>query len=281
MIFGDYKLEIVSDTEFRLDGGAMFGVIPRVLWEKVAPPDDKNRIKVHTHCLFIETASERILIETGMGEKWNAKQTDIYGVHREKPFAQTLLETTGYAPEQISIVVNTHLHFDHASGNTKFDAIGNVVPNFPNARYFISQSEFNHATNPTMRDKASYMPENWQAIVENGQLELKPNDYEVVKNLTMQTVRGHNATMQTVMLKQGDKTFYSFSDLIPTTNHISPAWLMGYDLYPLETLANKQTLVSQAVKENWLCWFYHDFDKPLCRLIEDNGKIRAVRVEDV
>ncbi|MEP6925482.1 MAG: MBL fold metallo-hydrolase [Pyrinomonadaceae bacterium] len=280
MQFGDFRIEIVPDTEFRLDGGAMFGIVPRVLWERVAPPDEANRIRVQTNCLFVETAAgERILIETGMGEKWTEKQAKIYGVNRQKPFAQTLFERTGCTPEGISIVVNTHLHFDHCGGNTKLDQAGNLIPAFPNARYFVSQFEFIHAENPSDRDRASYLPENWQPLMESGQLELKDDLYEVVPNLRMETVRGHNEAMQCVRLNNAGETFYSFADLIPTRAHIPPAWIMGYDLFPLDTLANKKLLLPQAVKENWLCYFYHDPDAPLCRLTEENGKLKAIKVE--
>lgn len=296
MLFGDYRIEIISDTEFRLDGGAMFGVVPRVLWEKVCPPDQLNRIKLNTNCLFIETGKERILIDTGIGEKWTEKQIGIYGIFREKPFAQTLRETTGYSPEDISIVVNTHLHFDHTGGNTVFgdelqitddkSQINKInknqklksenqelIPQFPNARYFVSEGEFAEAENPHERERASYLDENWKPLLESGQLELTPESYEVVEGLTMQTVRGHSATMQTVKLKRGGETLYGFVDLIPTRAHLPYAWIMGYDLYPAETLAAKKSLLPQAVKENWVCWFYHDPDAPLCRLTEKNGKI--------
>ena len=279
MQFGDFRIEIVPDTEFRLDGGAMFGIVPRVLWEKVAPPDEQNRVRFGTNCLFIETAAERILIETGMGEKWTEKQANIYAVNRRKPFAETLFDRTGYKPEDISIVVNTHLHFDHCGGNTKSDQAGNLIPAFPNARYFVSQFEFIHAENPTERDRASYLPENWQPLMKSRQLELKEDLYEVVPNLRMETMRGHNEFMQCVRITNGAETFYSFADLIPTRAHLPPAWIMGYDLFPLNTLANKKLLLPQAVKENWLCYFYHDLDQPLCRLIEENGKIKAVIYE--
>lgn len=278
MQFGDFCIEIVSDTEFRLDGGAMFGVIPRVLWGKVTTPDEQNRIRVQTNCLFVESGNERILIETGMGEKWTEKQAKIYGVNRQQPFAQTLFETTGYQPEDITIIVNTHLHFDHSGGNTKFDAHGKIVAAFSNARYFVSQYEFIHAENPTDRDRASYLPENWQPLMESGQLELKDDLYEVVPNLRMETMRGHNESMQCVRISSNNQTFYSFSDLIPTTAHLPLPWIMGYDLFPLDTLANKKLLLPQALSENWLCWFYHDPDVPLCRLTEENGKLKAVSI---
>lgn len=277
MKFGDYRIEIIPDTEFKLDGGAMFGIVPRTLWERVCQPDEQNRIRLGTHCLFIETPTEKILIETGMGEKWNEKLSKIYGISREKSLTETLFERTNFRTEDITIVVNTHLHFDHCGGNTKFNDAGEIVPTFPNARYFVSENEFNHAENPTGRDQGSYRKENWEALKKSGQLELKPNIYEVVPDLTMTEMRGHNDSMQTVRLKSNDEILYSFSDLIPTTAHIPFPWIMGYDLFPLETLANKQKLLPLALEENWLCWFYHDVSMPFCHLTETDGKIVPVK----
>ncbi len=300
MNFGDYRVEIIPDTEFRLDGGAMFGVVPRVLWERVCPPDGFNRIRLQMNCLFIETPTEKILIETGIGEKWTGKHIQMYGIFREKPLARTLFEKTGYTPGDITIVVNTHLHFDHAGGNTILEREmgrkgdreikgGNphvskgvnakIIPSFPNARYFVSKSEFEQAENPHERHRASYLRENWACLIESGQLELKPDNYEVVEGLTMETVRGHSETMQCVRLNRSGHTLYSFADLIPTRHHLPFAWIMGYDLYPVETLEFKKRILPQAVQENWLCFFYHDFDSPLCRLVEIDGKLKAVKIE--
>ena len=269
MQFGDYRVEVIPDTEFRLDGGAMFGVVPRVLWERVCPPDDLNRVRLNMNCVFIEAHSERILIETGIGEKWSEKETKMYGIFREKPFAQSLFEITGCRPEDITIVVNTHLHFDHAGGNT----IGSVpIPQFANARYFLSRSEFDHANHPHERDRASYLPENWEPIGENRQLELKPDSYEVIDGLRMETILGHSKTMQTWRLDRGGQTLYGFADLVPTRHHLSLPWIMGYDLYPAETLEFKKKTLPRAIAGNWICLFYHDFEVPLCRLVEENGK---------
>jgi glyoxylase-like metal-dependent hydrolase (beta-lactamase superfamily II) len=281
MQLGDFRIEIVPDTEFRLDGGAMFGIVPRVLWEKVSPPDEANRIRLQTNCLFVETATQKILIETGIGEKWTEKQTKMYGIFRQKPFAETLFDITGCQPEDITIVVNTHLHFDHAGGNTILNAEGKAAPQFPNARYFISQAEYSHAESPTERDKGSYIAADWQPLKETGQLELKPDTYEVTAEITMETTRGHNASMQTARLESAGQTLYHFADLIPTRAHINLPWIMGYDLYPLETLANKKKLLPQALENDWLCYFYHDPDAPLCRLVEENGKLKAVKIENV
>lgn len=302
MQFGDYRAEIIPDTEFRLDGGAMFGVVPRVLWEKKCPPDELNRVTLNMNCLFVETPTEKILIETGIGEKWTEKQTEMYGIFRKKTFAETLFEKTNCKPEDITIVVNTHLHFDHAGGNTIFEesaqqsAVSSrpeektnsefriqnsklkIVPQFPNARYFVSKSEFEHAEKPSERDRASYLSENWRPLLESGQLELKPDEYEIVEGLTMRKIRGHSETMQTVCLKRGGKTLYGFADLIPTTAHIPSAWIMSYDLFPTETLEAKKYLIPKAVEEEWICLFYHDNEKPLCRLIEDEGKIKAIEI---
>jgi glyoxylase-like metal-dependent hydrolase (beta-lactamase superfamily II) len=209
-------------------------------------------------------------------------------------------------PEDISIVVNTHLHFDHAGGNTVLEReIGrkgdgeisdlkfqisnsenqkpktedqNLIPQFPNARYFVSESELEAAENPHERDRASYLSENWRPLQERGQLELKPDNYEVVEGLTMQTVRGHSATMQTVKLEREGKILYGFADLIPTTAHLSLPWIMGYDLFPTETLEAKRKLLTQAVEEDWICLFYHDFEMPLCRLESVEGKIKPKEI---
>lgn len=276
MQFGDYRIEIIPDTEFRLDGGAMFGVVPRNLWSRVAPPDDQNRIRMNMNCLFIETGSEKILIETGIGEKWSEKQTSIYGISRERSLAESLRAIAGVGPEAITIVINTHLHFDHAGGNTIFNEAGEPIPAFPNARYFLSQSEYEHAEQPSERDRASYLPENWQPVYGNGQVELKPAVYEVVPGLRMETHAGHNRSMQCWRLEQQGKTLFGFADLVPMRAHVQLPWIMGYDLFPLETLAAKKLLLPQAAREGWGCLFYHEPETALYRVVEEEGKLRTV-----
>lgn len=276
MQFGDYRVEIVPDTEFRLDGGAMFGVVPRTLWARVCPPDEQNRIRLNMNCVFVDTGDQRILIETGIGEKWSAKHVEMFGITRRRALGESL-RAIGVEPDSISIVINTHLHFDHAGGNTTLDADGQAVPAFANARYFVSRGEVEHAEAPSERDRASYLPENWQPLVTSGQLELKEADYEAVPGLRMQTYPGHNRTMQCWRLDRGGQTLFGFADLVPLRTHVSLAWIMGYDLYPAETLEAKKQLLPQAAREGWSCLFYHDPDEPLCRLIDDGGKLRAVK----
>ncbi len=297
MNLGDYRVEIIPDAEFKLDGGAMFGVVPRVVWERVCPADELNRIRMNMNCLFIDTGTEKVLIETGIGEKWSEKQTAMYGIDRKRPFAESLETIAGCRPDDITIVINTHLHFDHAGGNTVLSsppyeggvaaasADGVVlsseplaVPQFPNARYLVSKSEFNHAEHPHERDRASYLPENWRPMQASGQLELMPDSYEPVEGLRIEQARGHSETMQTVRLDRGGRTLYGFADLIPMRHHLPLAWVAGFDLYPVETLAFKKRILPQALAENWLCLFYHDPDMPICNLAEVDGKLVAEKV---
>ncbi|MBV9211291.1 MAG: MBL fold metallo-hydrolase [Acidobacteria bacterium] len=281
MLLGDYRVEVVPDTEFRLDGGAMFGVVPRSLWASITPPDEHNRVRLNMNCLFVETGTEKILIETGIGEKWSEKQASMYGITRQRPLSESLEAVAGVKAEEITIVVNTHLHFDHAGGNTTLSENSEaVIPAFPNARYLVSRAEYEHAESPHERDRASYLPDNWRPLVESGQLDLQEADYEVVVGLKMQTVPGHSRSMQCARLERGGQTLFCFADLVPTRAHIKTAWIMGYDLYPVETLEAKKRLLPQAAREDWLCLFYHDPDAPLCRLKDEDGKLRAINLSE-
>lgn len=266
MNFGDYRVEIVPDCEFRLDGGAMFGVVPRNLWSRACPPDEQNRIRMNMNCLFIEGQGQRILVDTGIGDKWSEKHRTMYGIDRRRSFDESLRAVAGVGSEEITIVVNTHLHFDHAGGNTVLDADGKALAAFPNARYFVSRAEYEHAAAPSERDRASYLPDNWQPLKEAGQLELKESEYEVLPGLRMETHSGHNRSMQCARLEQGNETLFGFADLVPMRAHVPFAWIMGFDLYPVETLAAKKKLLPQAAREGWTCLFYHDPDEPLGRL---------------
>ena len=278
MQFGDYRIEVIPDCEFRLDGGAMFGVVPRNLWSKVCPPDDQNRIRMNMNCLFIEAGNERVLIDTGIGDKFSEKHRAMYGIDRRRSLSESLRAIAGVSAEDITIVINTHLHFDHAGGNTILDESGEAVAAFPNARYFVSQAEYEHAENPSERDRASYLADNWRPLKDEGRLELKEPEYEVVPGLRMETHAGHNRSMQCARLEQAGKTLFSFADLVPMRAHVPFAWIMGFDLYPVETLAAKKKLLPQAAREQWTCLFYHDPEDPLCKIIDMSGKLGTVRV---
>ena len=276
MKFGDYRVEVVSDCEFRLDGGAMFGVVPRNLWSKTCPPDEQNRIRMNMNCLFIEGHGQRILIDTGIGEKWSDKLRAMYGIDRKRSFDESLRSIAGVNSADITIVVNTHLHFDHAGGNTNLDKSGKAVPTFPNARYFVSRDEYEHAETPSERDRASYLPDNWRPLNETGQLELREPEYEIVPGLRMETQAGHNRSMQCARLHQDGETLFGFADLVPMRAHVPFAWIMGFDLYPVETLEAKKRLLPQAARENWTCLFYHDPDQAFGCIVESEGKFRVV-----
>ncbi|HKP47039.1 MAG TPA: MBL fold metallo-hydrolase [Pyrinomonadaceae bacterium] len=280
MQFGEFRFEVVPDTEFRLDGGAMFGVVPRALWSRVCPPDDQNRIRMNMNCAFVEGGGERILIETGIGQKWSPKHEQMYGISRARPLTESLQAIARTEPEDITIVINTHLHFDHAGGNTRVNGSGKVEPTFPNARYLVSKAELDHAQHPTERDRASYFADNWQPLLDSGQLEARDSDYEVIPGLKMETHAGHNRTMQCWRLQSGGKTMFGFADLVPMRAHVSYPWIMGYDLFPVETLEAKKKLLPQAAREGWACLFYHDPDQPLCRLVEENGKLLPIQIEE-
>ena len=278
MKFGEYRVEVVPDCEFRLDGGAMFGVVPRNLWSRTCPPDDQNRIRMNMNCLFIEGKGERILIDSGIGDKWSDKHRMMYGIDRKRSFDQSLRAIAGCGSADISIVINTHLHFDHAGGNTSADASGKAVPAFANARYFVSRAEYEHAESPSERDRASYSPDNWRPLKETGQLELQDSEYEVVPGLRMETHAGHNRSMQCARLEQDGQTLFGFADLVPMRAHVPFAWIMGFDLYPVETLEAKKKLIPQAAQEDWKCLFYHDPEEPFGRVVRDKDKFRAVGV---
>lgn len=256
----------------------MFGVVPRNLWARVSPPDEQNRIRMNLNCVYLEAGAEKILIETGIGEKWSDKNRQMYAIDRKRSFDDSLRAIAGVGSEEITVVINTHLHFDHAGGNTKLDAGGTAVPAFQNARYFISRAEFDHAEHPSERDRASYLPENWQPVKESGQLELKEANYEVVPGLRMENYPGHNRSMQCWRLDRAGRTLFGFADLVPTRAHVPLAWVMGYDLYPVETVEAKKKLLPQAVREEWMCLFYHDPDRSLARITNENGRFTSVEI---
>jgi glyoxylase-like metal-dependent hydrolase (beta-lactamase superfamily II) len=274
MKLGAIEFHILNDGTFRLDGGAMFGVIPRPMWERVAPPDDRNRITLSMNSLLIRAAAQWILVETGAGDKWDAKKRDIYAFEGT-PRLLAQLAGRGLEPEQIDIVVNTHLHFDHCGWNTRI-VNGQAVPTFPNARYFVHRREFEHARQPTERDRASYFPDNFEPMAKSEQWQfVEGYRSEVVPGVELIVLAGHTSDMMGVRLSSGGQTAIFLSDLVPTTAHLPLAWIMGFDLYPLTTLENKKKWLPQIVREGWLALFCHDARIPAARLREQDGKIIA------
>ncbi len=276
MKLGNLEFHILTAGHCRLDGGAMFGVIPKPMWEKKIPADTRNRITIALNCLLISAGGKRILVETGAGDKWPAKLQDIYGL--DGPFLLDRLKDHRLHPEQIDIVVNTHLHFDHCGGNTRIEN-GKVVAAFPNARYIVQRGEFEHGMKPNERDRASYFPENYEPLKEASKLSLLEGDRVIAPGVELIRAPGHTADMQCVKLSGGGKTAFFFADLVPTTAHLALPWIMGYDLYPLTTLENKKKWISQAIREGWLALFGHEMNVPAAYIREEEGKWLAEPVK--
>jgi len=277
MKLADIEFHILVDGYVRLDGGAMFGVVPKPLWEKQFPADERNRIRIAMNCLLIRAGGKSILVETGAGDKWDAKTRDIYGLEGD-PRLPERLAARGLKPADVALVINTHLHFDHCGWNTRV-VEGKVAPTFPHARYVVQRGELEHARQPTERDRASYLHENFDAVEASGQFWLLEGDREVAPGVEVLRVPGHTRDMQCVRLTAGGKTAFFFADLIPTTAHLAFPWIMGYDLYPLTTLENKKKLIPQAAREDWLCLFAHDPKIPAAYLRQRNGKYVAEPVD--
>ncbi len=275
MLLGDLQADIVSDGSLRLDGGAMFGIVPRRVWEQIYHPDEHNRIEVALNCLLLRRGSEVILVDTGAGSKWSEQQRVRYGIEAGR--LPENLARYGIQPEDVTMVINTHLHFDHAGGNT-YIADGRLLPTFPNARYLVRRAEYEHACNPHERDRASYLSEDWTPL--GKQLELLDGDCEVARGVEVFRVPGHNLDTQLVRVSGGGETLVFFADIIPTTAHIPFAWMMGYDLYPVELLEQKKRLIPQAAREGWLCVFEHDPKTAVGRIIEQGGRYKVTKYEE-
>jgi glyoxylase-like metal-dependent hydrolase (beta-lactamase superfamily II) len=273
---GDLEFHVLSDGHIYLDGGAMFGIVPKALWEKKAPADARNRIKLGLNCLLIYAGGKRILVETGAGGKMDAKLRDIYGL--DGPRLSEQLREYAVMPGDIDIVVNTHLHFDHCGGNTRVER-DKVVPVFPNARYISRSGEYESATHINERTRATYFPGNYSSLPETNQLELIDSDTEIAPGVELICVPGHTPDMLCVRLSGGGKTAFLLADLVPTPAHLPLAWTMGFDLFPLTVMENKRKWLPQIAREEWIALFVHDPNAPAAYLRERDGKFRAEPVK--
>ena len=268
---GSFFLYIIESGNIRLDGGAMFGTVPRVLWEKTNPPDEKNRILIGLNLLLVKTGKKNILIDTGSGEKGNNKFNKIYEIEHVPIYKA--LSTAGIKPSEIDIVINTHLHFDHAGGNTIMGKDGRYIPAFPNARYIIQKDEWNDAINTNEKTRASYRGDDFIPLKEAGVLELIDGDAVIEEGISVLKTPGHNRNHQCVLIESEDKKAVYLGDLVPTASHIPLPYIMGYDLFPLETLENKKRILNKAADEGWLLIFEHDPKIKTGCLKRDGGKL--------
>lgn len=277
MKLGKFELYPVLDGMFRLDGGAMFGVVPKVLWDKTNPPDENNRILLALRCCLIKTNNALILIDTGIGDKGQDKFNDIYQVNHHTDL-ETSLKQIGFNANDINIVINTHLHFDHCGGNTKLDADGKVIPTFPKAQYYVQKTEWEAANNPDRRSQASYLVENFAPLQEHNQLRLVDETATITDGIEVIMTAGHTYGHQVVKVSSENQTLIYWGDLIPTASHISLPFLMAYDLFPLQTMEHKKRLLSQAVQGNWISFFEHDPKIAMAYLAQEDRRIKIKSV---
>ncbi len=264
MTIGQYDVSIVETCRFALDGGAMFGVVPKNLWAKAYPHvDDQNRIAMSARALLIRGNGRTIVVDAGCGEKMGEKLESIYAIDRSRYALLPELERHGVRPEDVTDFVYTHLHFDHAGGSTRIDESGGAVPTFANARHWVQREQLAWARNPTDKDRASFMPENWEPVVERGLMNELDGDGELFEGIELRTVHGHTRAMQMILVR-GDEGSGSHggllycADLIPTSAHLGFPYIMGYDNFPLTTLEEKKRFVPEAYERRWLLCFEHD-----------------------
>ena len=271
---GEFELTVVSDGTYFSDGGAFFGVVPKTMWSKKMTPDELNRLDAGLNSLLVRTGDKNILVETGIGNKLPEKLVQIY-----KQPAKLLenLHAAGVAPEDIDIVINTHLHFDHCGWNTVRRG-DQVVATFRNATYYVQRQEWEHGCLQLERDAISYMSPNYDPLIESGQMVLLDGDTEIVPGISVKIFPGHTANMQAVIVESGGrsngkKTACYISDLIPTSAHLDPTWVMGYDLNPLETIAQRKRFYQRAIPEKWVVLFTHDHQTPAAHIgLNEKGK---------
>jgi glyoxylase-like metal-dependent hydrolase (beta-lactamase superfamily II) len=293
LTLGDFELSVFSDGTYPLDGGAFFGVVPKIMWSRKMASDDKNCITSGLNSLLVRTGKETILIETGIGNKLPDRMVKFYGQPAK------LLENlgaAGIAPDEIDIVINSHLHFDHCGWNTMRDKNGKIVPTFPRAKYYAPEGEWQYARKPSERDSISFLPDNYDPLVASGQMILTKDGDEIVPGISVKTFRGHTAHMQGIIIRGSQNPHFRqnqpemghppessqvptacyISDLMPTSAHIDLTWGMGFDLYPLDTIESKKQYYARALPEKWLTVFTHDPKTPWAYISRDElGKMVA------
>jgi glyoxylase-like metal-dependent hydrolase (beta-lactamase superfamily II) len=273
LALGDLKLTMLNGGNFRLDGGAMHGVVPKTIWSKLVSCDDLNRVEYTTQCLLVETPAERVLVETGNGDKFSPKLKDIYGINHDRAIGDALREV-GLHPDAIDVVVMSHLHFDHSGGTTRRGAGGAVEPVFRNARHIVQAREWEDATHPHERNRASYLPENILPLQENDMLEIVEGETEIAPGVWVVPTPGHTAGHQSVLLGDPDGPRAVFlGDVAPTAVHTRLPFVMGYDLEPARTVETKRALFNRAIEDDWIVLWGHDLEHHGGRLgLDKDGK---------
>lgn len=279
MLFGQVRLEIVSDGTFWLDGGAHFGVVPRLLWEQIIAPDDQNRVPMALNCLLIESQGKKILVDSGVGDKVSAKRREILNLKRQKGLEENL-KGKGVEPKEVAVVINTHLHADHCGGNTIVKT-GRAIPTFPQADYWVQEEEWEAAQHPNERTRAAYLPENYDPLQERGNLRLIRGDTSVTSEVRCMVTPGHTRSHQSVVIESGGKKALYLGDLAPWAVNIERlAWVPAADVEPLLNIETKRRIREWVLEEEVLLIFEHDphIRAGYLRRVENEFRVEAVEM---
>jgi glyoxylase-like metal-dependent hydrolase (beta-lactamase superfamily II) len=280
MKLGDATLTMVNGGDFRLDGGAMHGVVPKTIWSRLASCDDRNRCTYSTNCLYVEIGGKRVLVETGNGDKFPAKERDLYGIDHDRS-VQIALRELGVDPDSIDVVIMSHLHFDHAGGTTRRTRSGGLEPVFPRARHVVQRREFDAATRPHERNRASYLAENIGPIAEAKLFDLVDGEAEVVPGVRVIPTPGHTPGHQSILVESGGETALFLGDVMPTSVHVRLPFIMAYDLDVEATLASKKKIVERALPARWTVLFGHDRRHGGILGLDDKGQPAVERFVDL
>lgn len=273
---GHFNLYTIETGRFRLDGGAMFGVVPKTLWSRQIDVDDKNRIPMAMRCLLIEPqkTGKLYLVDNGTGTKFNEKMSNIYDIDHDHSSLHSSLEYHGFSPDDITDIIFTHLHFDHCGGTTFFNENGKIEHTFKNARYHVTKTHWETATDPNAREKASFLRDNIEPIAESGQINLVEDHHQYEEGLSALPVNGHTIGQQLPKIEGDGKTIVFTADLLPTHVHVPLAWVMGYDMHPTTTLKEKQDFLDDAIENNWYLFLEHDADREIIQIEKEEGRYR-------
>jgi glyoxylase-like metal-dependent hydrolase (beta-lactamase superfamily II) len=271
MHIGNYDVTMIDAGRYKLDGGAMFGVVPRTMWQKENPPDEKNRITMSLNTLLLVGDGKIILVDTGVGDKFTDKFREIYAIdYSEHSLVKSLLQQN-IQPENVTDVILTHLHFDHVGGSTYYDKEGNLKLQFPNATHYVQKKQLEWAQKGFAKDRASYLSENIQPLIDSGQLKVISGAAELFKDVELILSDGHTVAQQLVLIRGNGKNLLYAADLIPMTAHIPLPWVMAYDLYPVTSIQEKEEILKKAVAENWMIFFEHD-PRTYCGTVEEGDR---------
>ncbi len=274
---GEFQITVLTDGYFLLDGGAMFGVVPKPLWSKRATPDAENRILMGANTLVVRDGRRTVVIETGLGGKLNPKMRSIYGARQLLPAS---FAAAGIRMEEVDVVINSHLHFDHCGWNTTQGEDETLAPTFPNACYYAPRGEVEHGRLQLERDRSIYFAANYEPLIASGQMTLVDGPGEIAPGISVDVYPGHTAQMMAVCIDSGGRRGCFISDLIPTTAHLDLTWGMAYDLDPLTVIEQRKRFYARAIPENWLIFFVHDHHTPFCRIaLDERGRPAAQKID--